>query len=128
MSTLKKILSVEDEADIREIIQLALELVGGYQVQICSSGQDAVAKAESFLPDLLLLDVMMPNMDGPTTLANLRKIPGLAHIPAVFMTAKAQVSEINELRNYGASAVITKPFDPMTLASQLQQIWEIHDV
>jgi CheY-like chemotaxis protein len=128
MTTLKKILSVEDEADIREIIQLALELVGGYQVLMCRSGQEALTKAVAFAPDLLLLDVMMPTMDGPTTLANLRELPSLANTAAVFMTAKVQVSEVNVLKNYGALAVIAKPFDAMTLATQLQQIWETQDV
>lgn len=123
MSTLKKILYVEDEADIREIAQLALELVGGYQLLICSSGQEAITKAVAFAPDLILLDVMMPSMDGPTTLKKLRELPSLATIPAVFMTAKVQPSEVAILHSYGALEVIAKPFDPMTLATQLQQIW-----
>ncbi len=128
MTTLQKILYVEDEADIREIAQLALGLVGGYELLICSSGQDALAKASAFAPDLLLLDVMMPDMDGPTTLTKLREFPSLTRTPAVFMTAKVQPSEVASLRNCGALEVIAKPFDPMTLATQLRLIWDARHV
>jgi CheY-like chemotaxis protein len=128
MQTLNRILYVEDEADIREITQLALELVGGYQLLMCSSGQEAIDKAENFAPDLFLLDVMMPLMDGPSTLQKLRAIPSLSHIPAVFMTAKVQPSEVLALRQLGAVEVIAKPFDPMTLATQLRTIWTTHHV
>ncbi|MFZ2725244.1 MAG: response regulator [Methylococcaceae bacterium] len=128
MMPLNKIMYVEDEADIREVAQLALELVGGYSLLICSSGQEAIDKAEAFAPDLILLDVMMPSMDGPMTLAKLRKFPHLIHTPVVFMTAKVQPNEVTALRNLGALEVIAKPFDPMLLATQLREIWETRHV
>lgn len=124
MSTLQRILYVEDEADIRAVAQLALESVGGFTVKICSVGEDAVRDAEAFAPDLILLDVMMPGMDGPSTLRALREQPALAEVPVAFMTAKVQPAEIEYFKSLGARDVIAKPFDPMTLSSQVQSIWE----
>ncbi len=124
MRTLLKITLVEDEPDIRTVARLALELVGGFTLQVCSSGQEALEKCPAFGPDLLLLDVMMPGMDGPTTLARLREIPALASTPAVFMTAKVQPQEVAALRALGALDVIAKPFDPMKLATRVRAIWE----
>ncbi len=124
MTTLQKILFVEDDPDIQMVAQLALEAVGGYTVQICSSGAEALATAEGFAPDLVLLDVMMPGMDGPTTLAELRKKPALTHTPVIFMTARVQRHEIEQYLALGATDVISKPFDPMTLASQIAAIWK----
>lgn len=121
---LEKIIYAEDEADIRAIAQLALELVGGYQLLVCSSGQETIEQAVAFAPDLILLDVMMPGMDGPNTLARLRQFPSLADTPAIFMTAKVQPNEVQALHDLGALAVFAKPFDPMTLAEQLRQIYE----
>ena len=120
---LQRILYVEDEPDIQAVAQIALETVGGFTIKICDNGQQALAEAAAFKPDLLLLDVMMPDMDGPTTLVQLQKHPQLAHIPAVFMTAKVQPQEVAQLRTLGAVDVITKPFDPMTLADQIRDIW-----
>jgi two-component system, OmpR family, response regulator len=114
---------VEDEPDIRAVAQLALELVGGYEVMVCASGQQALVQCVPFAPDFILLDVMMPEMDGPSTLHELRKIPSIKTVPAAFMTAKAQVTEISELLAFGACGVIPKPFDPMTLAEQVKEIW-----
>lgn len=122
--TLNRILYVEDEADIQAVAKLALEMVGGFTVKICSSGEEALREAADFDPDLLLLDVMMPGMDGPTTLKGLRSIPGLENIPAIFMTAKVQRAEVAHLKTLGAREVIPKPFDPMTLADQVRTIWE----
>ena len=121
---LNTILYVEDEADIRTVAQLALETVGGFTLTVCSSGEEAVQVGPSSRPDLILLDVMMPGMDGPTTLAALRKDPALADTPVMFMTAKVQPSEIQQYRDLGALDVIAKPFDPMTLADQVRGIWE----
>ncbi len=123
---LKKILFVEDEPDIQTVARIALENVGGYTLRICNTGDEALSAATEFAPDLLLLDVMMPGMDGPTTLAELRKLPGLADTPAVFMTAKVQPQEVKQLRAYGAIGVIAKPFDPMTLADTVLEIWQQH--
>jgi two-component system, OmpR family, response regulator len=121
--TLSKILYVEDEPDIQEVARMALELVGGFTVTICSSGEEALAAAADFDPDLLLLDVMMPGMDGPTTLLELRKIASLANKPAIFMTAKVQPHEVAEYKELGAIDVIPKPFDPMNLSANIQEIW-----
>lgn len=122
-STLSRILYVEDEPDIRAVAKLALEAIGGFTVQVASSGQEALDMAPSFVPDLILLDVMMPGMDGPTTLKSLRQIAALATIPVIFMTAKVQPQEVAAYREMGALGVIAKPFDPMTLAESIQQIW-----
>lgn len=124
--TLNRILHVEDEPDIQEIARVSLETVGRFTVATCSSGREALDRAESFEPDLLLLDVMMPDMDGPTTLGELRKLPGIENTPTVFMTAKVQAHEIERFKELGAIDVITKPFDPMSLADQVRAIWEQH--
>ena len=124
MTTLKRVLYVEDEADIRAVASIALETVGGFELLVCSSGEEALAKAISFSPDLLLLDIMMPGMDGPSTLRALWEIPELADVPAMFMTAKVQSDEIAEYKALGALEVIVKPFDPMTLADQIKTAWQ----
>lgn len=126
MIVLNKILHVEDDADIREIAKIALEMIGGFEVNQFSSGHEAVACAESFAPDLLLLDVMMPIIGGEDTLRELRKIPSLDAVPAIFMTAKAHEREKQALLNAGAVAVIVKPFDPTTLAEDIRAIWVQH--
>jgi diguanylate cyclase (GGDEF)-like protein len=118
-----RILYVEDEPDIRQVAQMALEGVGGFTVHACSSGAEALSVLPQFKPDLILLDVMMPGIDGPTTLARLRELPGAEGIPAVFMTAKVQPHEIAELKAIGALDVIPKPFDPMTLSQTVGSIW-----
>ena len=123
---LKRILYVEDEPDIQSIARIALENVGGFTVEICSSGFEAIEKGPDFKPDLLLLDVMMPGMDGVSTLQELRKQSGLANTPAMFMTAKVRPSEIEQLRQQGAIDVIPKPFDPMTLSENLKSLWTKH--
>ena len=121
--TLNKILYVEDEADIQAVAKLALESVGGFEVMICSSGAEALEQAPEFKPDILLLDIMMPGMDGPDTLVALLKIESLKNTPAVFLTAKALPVEIERYKELGALGVIPKPFDPMTLADQVRDIW-----
>lgn len=124
MSELKKIMYVEDQQDIQMIARVALESVAGFEILICSDGAEALAKAKGFMPDLILLDVMMPGMDGPTTKTELGKIPEVKDIPIIFMTAKIQPSEIAEYKNMGAVGVIPKPFDPMTLGEQIREIWD----
>lgn len=123
---LNRILIVEDEPDIQMIARLALKNVGGFTVRVASSGADALTEAPGFAPDLILLDVMMPGMDGPTTLKALRTIPALAATPVVFMTAKVQPAEVAHYRSMGALQVIAKPFDPMTLAETVRQVWAEH--
>ena len=103
---------------------MVLETIHGFTLEVCSSGNEAVQKAEAFNPDLILLDVMMPNMDGPETLERLRVFPTLAVTPVVFMTAKVQPQEVQAYLDLGAVGVIAKPFDPMILADQLREIWE----
>ena len=122
-NVLDKILYVEDDPDIQAIAVMVLESISGFTLIACSSGNDAVTKAAAFNPDLVLLDVMMPGMDGPETLQALRKLPELAKTPVVFMTAKVQPQEVQGYLELGAVAVIAKPFDPMTLADQLRDIW-----
>lgn len=121
--SLDRILYVEDEPDIQVVAKIALEAVGGFEVLICSSGAEALAKVDGFAPDLILLDVMMPDMDGPTTLKHLRTHPATAAIPVIFLTAKAQASEISQFQAMGAQGIIAKPFDPMTLSAQVRKIW-----
>lgn len=116
-----KLLYVEDEADIREIAEFALD-DEGFDIVFCESGEIALEKAVDFQPEVILLDVMMPGMDGPTTLQNLRKIPGLEATPVIFLTAKVQPNEIQDFIALGAIDVIPKPFDPMSLASQIHDI------
>lgn len=120
---LRNILYIEDEPDIQRVVKLALEVTAGMNVITCSSGSEAIARAPHVAIDLILLDVMMPQMDGPTTLARLREIPALARTPAVFMTAKAHPHEIASFKALGALDVIAKPFDPMSLASTLRSVW-----
>ena len=122
--TLQRILYVEDEPDIQAVARIALETVGGFILQVCSSGEEALNTAVEFAPDLLLLDVMMPGMDGPSTLRELRKLPGLENIPTVFMTAKVQPQEIEQFKSFGALDVIPKPFDPMALSEQIIAVWQ----
>lgn len=124
MVPLERILFVEDDLDIQVVASLALEEIGGFTVKVCSSGEEAVQEAPSFAPDLILLDVMMPGMDGPATFEELRKISQTATTPAVFMTAKVQTHEVEQYREMGVVDVIAKPFDPMTLSTTITEIWE----
>jgi two-component system OmpR family response regulator len=123
MSEIKKILYVEDEPDIQAVARIALETVGNYTLEVCSSGQEALDRAVAFGPDLILLDVMMPGLDGPDTLLELRKLDGLTDKPVIFMTAKVMDSEVQRYLDIGAIGVIPKPFDPMSLAAQVRSIW-----
>jgi two-component system OmpR family response regulator len=120
---LSRILYVEDDPDIQAIAMMVLETISGFTVQACSSGKEALEKAVAFQPDLILLDVMMPGMDGPETLKGLRNSPELQSTPVVFMTAKVQPQEVQGYIALGAVGVIAKPFDPMTLAQELRDIW-----
>ena len=120
---LERILFIEDDTDIQKIAKLALEALGGFSVLACNSGREALAAVAGFAPDLILLDVMMPGMDGPATLKALRQLPGVDVIPAVFMTARVQAHEIADYKALGAADVIAKPFDPMQLAETVRGIW-----
>jgi len=116
------ILCVDDEADILSITKLCLETVGGFRVSCCMSGGAAVEGIQSISPDLVLLDVMMPNMGGPATLLKLKAMPANIYLPIVFMTARVQPAEVQAYMDLGASAVISKPFDPMELPTRVRQI------
>ncbi len=122
-ASLQRILYVEDDPDIQAVARLALEAVGGFTVALCGSGREALETAEAFAPDLLILDVMMPELDGPATLQALRRRPALAGVPAIYMTAKTHPGDLARLRAQGAVDIITKPFDPMRLPDQIREIW-----
>jgi CheY-like chemotaxis protein len=115
-----RILHVDDEPDIREIVAISLALSAEFEVRACACGPDAITTAAEWSPFLILLDVMMPGMDGPTTLTHLRENPRTADIPVLFMTARAQAREVEQFIALGAHGVISKPFDPMTLASEVR--------
>ena len=120
MSALR-VLHVDDEPDIRELVEISLGLDPDLSVKSCSSGADALDAAADWSPDLILIDVMMPVMDGPQTLGHLREHSATAKIPVVFMTARAQARELAHFLSLGAAGVIPKPFDPMTLAGAVRQ-------
>lgn len=120
---LRKILLVEDDPDIQTVATTALELVGRYSVAACSSGREALEKGPSYNPDLVLLDVMMPDMDGPTTLEALRRDPTLQNRLIVFMTARTQERDLAAYQRMGVANVIRKPFDPLTLPAEVDGIW-----
>lgn len=115
-----RILLVDDEPDIREVVDVSLGLDPEFKTRACASGADALAVAAQWSPSIILLDVMMPLMDGPTTLAKLRKDPRTADIPVVFLTARTQTEEIRQFISLGAKGVLCKPFDPMTLAASVR--------
>ena len=117
-----KVLIVGDEPDIRRIAKLGLSRVGKMEVVEATNGNEALARAKEDHPDAVLLDVMMPGLDGPSTLARLREDPATAAIPVVFLTAKAIATEVDRLKALGAAGVLTKPFDPMTLARELRAV------
>lgn len=115
-----RILYVDDEPDLREIALLALSLDPDLEVRSAASGAEAIATIADWMPDLLLIDVMMPGMDGPSTLARLREDVRTSNLPAVFITARAQPMEIQSFAMLDARGVIAKPFDPMSLAQQVR--------
>ena len=118
-----KVLHVDDEDDIREVAAFALELDPGVELRSASSGRDALAVLdEGYAPDVILLDVMIPGLDGPGTLKLVRERPNQATTPVIFMTARAQSGEVDQYRKLGAVDVIVKPFDPMILAEQVRGI------
>lgn len=121
---LKSIIFAEDDDDIREIATLSLEALGGFTVNPCASGEEVLEAVAGDQPDLFLLDVMMPGMDGPGVLMKLREMPATRGIPVIFMTAKVMKEEIQRFLEMGAVAVIHKPFDPERLPDQIREIWD----
>jgi CheY-like chemotaxis protein len=123
-----RILHVDDEPDIREVVEMSLGLDPAFVTRQCGSGKEALAVAAEWMPDFILLDVMMPVMDGPATLAQLRGDNRTANIPVIFMTARAQAREVDHFRALGAVGVIAKPFDPMTLSASVRSyVRRTHD-
>jgi two-component system, OmpR family, response regulator len=122
--SLRRILFVEDDPDIQIVAKMALEAIGGFLVLACGSGSEALSRLGEFGPDLVLLDVMMPGMDGPATMAALRDTPSGRDLPVVFMTSRVQAQEVAAYREMGAADVIAKPFDPMALSEQVRSVWD----
>jgi CheY-like chemotaxis protein len=118
----RRILIIDDEDDIRQVAALSLETVAGWDVIVASSGAQGLQRAAEHLPDAILLDVMMPGMDGPTTFRELRKNPLTAKIPVLLLTAKVQGADQRRFADLGVEAVLLKPFDPLTLSSQMEKI------
>jgi CheY-like chemotaxis protein len=118
----KRVLLVDDEDDIREVAGMSLETVAGWSILEARSGREGLKIAAAEQPDAILLDVMMPDMDGPATFMNLQNDAATKNIPVIFLTAKAQTREQRSFRELGAQGVISKPFDPMTLADQVAEI------
>jgi CheY-like chemotaxis protein len=121
VSVTRKVLIIDDEDDIREVAALSLESVAGWEVITAASGAQGLARAAEHKPDAILLDVMMPGMDGPTTFTELRKNPETADIPVLLLTAKVQSSDQRRFADLGVQAVLFKPFDPMTLSTQIEE-------
>ncbi|KZM49467.1 response regulator [Labrenzia sp. OB1] len=121
---LTRILYVEDDESIAQIVMMTLEDLGGFTAIHCDSGQKALETVIDFAPQLILMDVMMPKMSGPETLEHLRKMPGAKDIPVVFVTAKAQIHEQEAYMKLGATGIIVKPFDPMTLSEEVTSLWD----
>jgi CheY-like chemotaxis protein len=115
----RHILIIDDEDDIREVASLSLETVAGWEVTAANSGPSGIRSAQDSPPDAILLDVMMPGMDGPTTFLELQKIPQTAKIPVILLTAKVQGADQKRFAELGVAAVLFKPFDPITLAQQI---------
>lgn len=119
---INRVLIVDDDPIIRKVAEISLSRVGKWTVMQAESGVQALSMAEEFLPDIILLDVMMPGTDGPTVFQRLSVLPSTATTPVIFMTAKVQRHEVQEYYALGAAGVITKPFDPLLLPGQIQSI------
>jgi CheY-like chemotaxis protein len=117
-----RILLIEDDPDIQKMVRLSLKYQGGHEVSVASGGREGLEKAAAENPDLILLDVMMPEMDGYETIKVLKTQPGTRHIPVVFLSARAQQTEIQKGRELGAIGYLVKPFDPMKLGTQLEEL------
>lgn len=119
---MRKVLVIDDEKDVRYVARISLGRIGGMTVVEASSGEEGIACAKSERPDFILLDMMMPGMDGAATFRALREDEETSSIPVVFLTAVAKVAEVQCLKNLGARGVVLKPFDPITLAADLNAI------
>lgn len=124
MKELKKILYAEDEPDVQTIVELTIQTMSDYEIKICNNGKLLLDCVEEYNPDLILLDVMMPEMDGPTTFKNLLANEKTKDISVIFVTAKAQVQEVEKYKEIGALGVITKPFKMMNFCDEIKEIWD----
>lgn len=124
MKELKKILFAEDEPDVQTMVELIITTLSNNKIKICNNGKELLECVEDYKPDLIILDVMMPEMDGPTTFKFLKENENTNNVPVIFMTAKAQIHEIEALSSSGVIGIITKPFDPAELCSIIAKIWE----
>jgi CheY-like chemotaxis protein len=118
---MRRILIIDDEDDIREVAALSLEATAGWKVLTASSGAEGIEIAKAEQPDAILMDVMMPGTDGPTTYRNMQDIPAVAHIPVLLLTAKVQGVDKRRFADLGVRAILFKPFDPLTLAEQIAE-------
>src|ERR1700760_2117512 len=118
---MRRILIIDDEDDIREVAALSLESVAGWQVITANSGATGIQAAIAGQPDAILMDVMMPSMDGPTTFKEMQTLPAIAHIPVILLTAKVQGVDQRRFAVLGVAAILFKPFDPLTLADQISK-------
>ncbi|TAH34229.1 MAG: response regulator [Alphaproteobacteria bacterium] len=126
MRSLKKILCIDDEDDMRAVIRFSLENVGNYVVTTCDGGMRALAEIEEINPDMILLDVLMPEMDGFETLKKIREIPRMREVPVLFLTAKIKPDEVEYYHTLGVSGVIPKPLDPMVLPRIIESEWRAY--
>lgn len=124
MRPLKRILHVEDVPSIQVVTRITLEKLGGFQVLSCATGQDALDQVQAFAPDMILLDVMLPQMDGIELLHQLAQRVDLQHIAVVLLTGQQEPADLAELKRLGVRRLLHKPFDPLQLAAQLSEIWE----
>lgn len=124
---MRHILIIDDEDDIREVASLSLEATAGWQISTASSGMQGIEQAKLCQPDAILMDVMMPDMDGPTTFKQMQRTPEISHIPVILLTAKVQGTDKRRFADLGVAAVLFKPFDPLTLAEQIAEAlhWNI---
>ena len=123
-SKLDKILCIDDDPDILAITQIALEVLGGYTLRTCTGGDEGIRQSADWQPDLIICDVMMPELDGMATLKLLRENRSTAQIPLVFLTARVEKAEMEEYRRLGADGVIEKPFDVEALPNEVQNVWK----
>ena len=121
---LTKMIVVDDDEDVLTIAKYCLESLKGVNIKYLTSGEETLKEALTFRPDLILLDVMMPKMDGITTLKTMKMVPNLANIPVIFFTAKVQKEELAQYLKLGVIETIIKPFDPLTLSDTILKIWD----
>ena len=122
--SLQRILLADDEPDILEISRIALETVGGFDVSVCSSGKTLLERLSEFEPDLVIVDVLMPDMTGPEVFEEIRRRPEFDAVPVIYLTGVIQEEELEDLRKAGVADIILKPFDPMTLADRINDVWK----